>query len=160
GYEKFGEPSFKAYRVELVKPAILRGRAVDSDGQPLKGVKVRVSSPMAIDGRGYGSPGGAEAATDGAGRFELTGLPTGFTQPRTDRPEYYFGDLFTRHDVPGEDVTLRLVRAAKVRVAVLDKNGQPLARFKDAPIMVSVEPRGGLKIGTWGGSGNVNDEGT
>ena len=74
---------------------------------------------------------------------------------------YHFADLFTLHDVPASsEIRVTLDRACKVRVNVIDKSGNPLARFDNAPILVEMEPKDGSGIGKWGGSTEVTADGT
>src|ERR1035437_5040794 len=108
GYERLDEHTFKRYTVELAKSAVLRGSAVDTDGKPLKGVKVYASSVMALDGRGYGGSGELTTETDADGRFELKDLPVGYVQLGARAEGYHFSDLFTIHEVPATNVLLRL----------------------------------------------------
>ncbi len=160
GYERFGERTFKQLTVELAKSAALQGRVTDTEGKPLQGVKVSPSNVMAINGRGYTLPEPAGAVTDKDGTFALTNLPTGFTQFRIHHPAYYFGDLFTIHDVPGTNVLLRLTGAGTIRINVTDSEGHALCRYEGHEILVEVEPKGGSKVGSWGGSAKVKEDGT
>ncbi len=80
GHEPFGEHTFKQFTVELAKAAVFRGRVTDTDGKPLKGVKVHTSSVMAMDGLGYRGQEEVSAESDADGGFELTGLPVGYAQ--------------------------------------------------------------------------------
>jgi hypothetical protein len=159
GYERYGDRTYKHLAVELAKAAPLSGVVTDTDGKAINNVKVRASSVMAMDGRGYSGLDPREIATDEKGRFELAGLPEGFTQLHATAPGYYFGDLFTIHDVPSTNIVLRLSRAGGIQVSVFDRNGKALTRFEGSEVLVEVEPKGGHRIGTWGGSGMVNAEG-
>jgi 5-hydroxyisourate hydrolase-like protein (transthyretin family) len=160
GYERFGDRTFKRFTVELARSAVLRGRAADTDGKPLKGVKVYASSVMAMDGRGYGGHEELAAETDADGRFELKGLPVGFVQLGAWAQGYYFSDLFTIHDVPATNILLRLGGAGTIGISVYDKEGKALSQYEGHEILVEVEPKGGSKVGSWGGSAKVKDDGT
>jgi 5-hydroxyisourate hydrolase-like protein (transthyretin family) len=160
GYERFGDRTFRRFTVELAKSAILSGRAAGADGKPLKGVKVHASSVMAIDGRGYGGSEELTTETDADGRFELRGLPVGYVQLGARAQGYHFGDLFTIHEVPATDVQLRLGGAGVLQVRITDKDGNALAKLEGHEILVEVEPKGGAKIGSWGGSARVKDDGS
>lgn len=154
-----GERTYKPFTVELAKQAHLGGVVMDSDGQPLRNVKVRASSVMAMDGRGYRQPLSRQAETDDAGRFDFTGLPAGFLQLHASASGYHFGDLFTIYDVPSTNVVLRLKGAGGMLVTVVDKQGKAISQFEGNEVLVSVEPKGGSIIGSWGGSGKVNAQG-
>jgi hypothetical protein len=159
-YSQYRENSFRHFNTELSHLASVRGAVVDSDGKPLKGVTVRADSVMGINGRGYNSPDAKPATTDKSGQFEITGLPTGYTQLYASASGYHFSDLFTIHDVPATNLVLRLDGAGSVKVQVTDKSGAPLARFGGAELIVEIEPTGGSKIGSWGGSSTVHEDGT
>lgn len=160
GNERFSERTFKKFTVELASSAAVRGAVMDSDGRPVQGVKVSPANVMAMDGRGYPLPKSPPSVTDSNGVFVLTNLPTGFTQFHIYEEGYYFGELFTIHDVPGTNVVLRLTSAGGLQVTVRDKEGQRLSRCEGRPINVSVEPVEGSKVGSWGGGGTVKDDGT
>jgi 5-hydroxyisourate hydrolase-like protein (transthyretin family) len=159
GYERIGDRTFKQFTVELAKPAVLRGKATDTDGKPLKGVKVYASSVMAMDGRGYGGHEELGAETDADGLFELKGLPVGYVQLGARAQGYHFSDLFAIHDVPATNVLLRLGGAGTIHVSVTDHEGHALSRYEGHEILVEVEPKGGSKVGSWGGSAKVKDDG-
>ncbi len=163
-YDRLENISFRAFQVSLAKVASLRGIVVDSDEKPVAGVKVRAGSSLALDGRGYPSPDSpnrASVVTDDTGHFTLVELPVGFTTLSARAEGYYFGDLFTIHEVPADaEVRLRIVRACKVHVIVTDKAGKPLAKFEDGTINVSIEPKDGAGVGKWSGSGNIKPDGT
>jgi 5-hydroxyisourate hydrolase-like protein (transthyretin family) len=160
GYERFGDRTFRRYTVELAKSAAVSGRAADTDGKPFKGVKVYASSVMAIDVRGYSGNGELTTETDADGRFELKDLPVGYVQLGARAEGYHFSDLFTIHEVPATNVVLRLGGAGVLQVRVTDKEGNALAQYEGHAILVEVEPKGGSKIGSWGGSATVKDDGT
>ena len=73
---------------------------------------------------------------------------------------YHFSDPFTIYDVPATNVVLRLSRAGSIHVAVTDQDGKPLSRYEGHEVLVEVEPKGGSKVGSWGGSAKVKDDGT
>jgi len=154
------------FTVELAKAATIRGTVTDTAGQPIKGAKVRTSTEMALnglgydDGRHYEPPDEWSAVTDDGGRFELTGLPVGYAQLFATAEGYHFKDSLTIYDVPATNVVLQLARAGSIHVAVTDQEGKPLSRYEGHEILVEVEPKGGSKVGSWGGSTKVKDDGT
>ena len=88
-------------------------------------------------------------------------MPVGYTTLSARAEGYYFGDLFTIHEVPAAaEIRLRIVRACKVHVIVTDKAGKTLTKFEDGIINVSIEPKDGAGIGKWSGSGNIKPDGT
>jgi hypothetical protein len=148
----------RQYQVELAKAASIEGAAEDDAGQPLKGVSVTPNASMGIDGRGYNLVGRPQATTDEGGRFVLAGLASGYTQLRARLPGYCFSD-FTVHAVPGKDIVLRLARAGAVAVSVADAEGRAIAKWQGHPLLIEAEPKGGAKVGTWGGSAQVKEDG-
>ena len=159
-YEQFNERTYKTFSTELSKVATIRGLAVDGDGNPLAGVKVRADTLMGIDGRGYLLAAAPEAVTDAAGKFELDGLPTGYCQLWAQADGFSYGDVTSIYDVPATEVTLRLKRAGVIMVRVTDKQGKALSRYENNELLVSVEPKEGSKVGSWGGGATVKDDGS
>jgi hypothetical protein len=159
-------PEFLKFTVELAKVANIGGIVTDAEGNAIKGVKVRTLTEMASngfgydDGRHYEPPDTWSMETDDAGRFELTGLPVGYAQLYATARGYHFTDMHTIHDVPATNVVLRLRRASGILVKITDKDGNPLSRLDGNPVIVEVEPKEGSKIGSWGGSATVKDDGT
>ncbi len=164
GYDQLGERSFRTYSVSLAKASSQSGIVVDADGKPVKGVQVRADSLIALDGRGYpppDSPNPRSTLTDETGRFTLAGLPAGHATLNARADGYYFGDIFTLHEIPAPaEIRLKVSRACKVHVAVTDKAGKPLSTFENATVMVEIHPKDGAGIGKWSGSGNVAPDGT
>ena len=161
-----GRPALLTFSVELAKVAVIRGIVTDTEGNPVKGAKVRPMEILASNGLGYDNGfdydpyESANFETDDAGHFELTGLPTGFAQLSASAPGYFFGDSATIHDVPDTNTVLRLARAGGIQISVTDKNGKALSRLEGRPLQVNVEPKEGSKVGSWGGGATVKDDGT
>ena len=159
-------PEFLKFAVELAKVASIRGIVTDAEGTAIKGVKVRTQTEIASngfgynDGRHYEPPDTWSVETDDAGRFELTGLPAGYAQLYATARGYHFSDLHTIHEVPATNVVLRLRRASGILVKIIDKDGRPLSRLDGNPLIVEVVPKEGSKVGSWGGSATVKDDGT
>jgi hypothetical protein len=160
GYEKFTERTFKRFTIELAKLASVSGTVTDGEGKPLPNAQVRVDSAMGMDARGYWLPDAPPAVTDANGHFELTRLPAGYLRLSASAPGYHSQSDRTIYDVPSANVALRLFSAGGMRVMVADKSGKAISRFGDNPIMVSVEPKEGSRIGSWGGVATVRDDGT
>jgi 5-hydroxyisourate hydrolase-like protein (transthyretin family) len=160
GYHQFGERAFKQFNIDLAQATSVQGTVTDTKAQPLKGIKVRASNVMAIDGRGYNSTETREATTDDAGRFELTALPAGFTQLRAHAPGYYFGDVSSVYATPTTNIVLRMTPAGRIFIAVQDKHGNALGKYEGATILVNVEPKEGTRLGSWSGSAQVKPDGS
>jgi hypothetical protein len=155
GYESFRENGFREMNVELITEAKLDGVVTDGSGKPVEGAKVR-ATPLAIDGRGYASPGRAEAVTDARGRFSLTGLPQGFAELWCNAEGYFQPESVGKlHDVPAANVALKLVGTGRLKVTVVGPDGKPAG----ADVNVHVNPPGD-PIGKWGGSAQLRPDGT
>lgn len=154
GYAQFAKDTLKAYTVMLAPPARVAGVVKDQDGKPVAGVKVRADATVAVDGFGYILAGGkAEATTDAAGKFELTGLPAGTLRFFPHAKGYFPLDSLRQHKAPADDIELRVTATGTIKGRILDAAGQP-----DPKAQVSIYPEGGSKVGTWGASGNLNEK--
>jgi hypothetical protein len=80
GYYTFRGNTLKRFPTVRLAPAVLiAGSATDTDGKPLQGVTIRADGCMGVDGVGYPLAQSPQTTTDDKGRFELAGLPRGFT---------------------------------------------------------------------------------
>ena len=145
GYANLSDqPSWSDHNAELAPAVALSGIVADEDGNPLEGVDVRLSGGS-YDGR---------VQTDEDGRFVADQVPAGTINVRTYKEGYVRVGLGADVEAPAEDVELEMVRSARVEIVV---------DFGDAAkpesYLVSIEPEGGLEVGTWGGSANVDASG-
>jgi hypothetical protein len=157
GYEEFKGDTLKEHLVRLSPPATFKGTIVDNaTGQPVKDVTVRADSVMGPDGKGYRLPKRAEATTDDKGTFAIDGLPHGHCQPFAHAAGYSMVDVLTVQTVPTpEGLKLRVVQAGTIKATVATPGGGP----PQQQYMVNLEPEGGSKIGSYGGSGSVDAKG-
>jgi len=157
------KPAYAKYAVELAKAARLTGVVTDPEGNPVRGAKVHPLEVMASNGQSYGNGWEFEpydkstVETDAAGRFEFTGLPTGYAMVSVSVPGYAFGDASTIHDVPG-DIGLRLSHPCGIQGKVVDDSGVPLTNFR-GHLMVRIGARD-FKTGSAGGTAPVKADGT
>lgn len=156
-YARFGAHTFRQYRAALAKAATLKGIVTDTEGKPLEGIRVYPTSLKALDGQRYGYPE-VETVTDRAGKFEFTGLPVGSAQLSATSPDHCRGSLNVA--VPTNNVVLQMSRAGKLHVTVVDREGKPMSRYENKKLIVEVEDKGGARVGAWGGSATVKDDGT
>ncbi len=154
----YGAHTFKRFTAELAKAATFTGLVIDSEGKPLVDVELQPLVVLALNGRPYKTPKTVKATTDQSGRFELSGLPTGYVQLWTSTPGFRFVDHSRYYEVPRTDAIVRLSRAGAIRVSVTDIDGRALSRFEDRPLIVEIKPKDGS--GTWGGSVAVREDGT
>lgn len=157
GYQQITDGMAKKYATDLSKAAKVTGTVLDTDGKPVPNVKVRADNTMGIDGRGYPLPEHPEATTDDQGQFTLDGLPTGYAQFFAHAENYFPLESLKLHAVPVErSLELRIVRTGAVKGVVVDKRtGKPTT----AGGSIHVEGPG-ERIGKWGGSMNLNPDGT
>ena len=155
GYAEFRRNTLKRYTVELSTAAVLRGTVADTDGKPVAGVNVRVDSVIGPDGRGYLLPDPLQATTNDKGAFELTGLPHGHAQIFAYGNHYQMLDVLKLYTVPEDHVELRLTATGTIKGKVLARDGKRATNGN-----VEVEPEGGAKIGSWGGSSNTKADGS
>jgi len=122
--------------LDLPAGGALRGRVLDSDGQPIPGAKVFVWQAQKRRGISLSSdpgvPSGAE--TDADGQFEVTQLPAEILVDVEIRKKGWPSKLV--EDVPVGDslVEISLEAGADLDLQVLDPQGEPLAM---AEVMVS-----------------------
>jgi hypothetical protein len=154
GYGRFDDqPRWQTYDSGLARPGLVAGRVVDDAGKPLADAEVRVGDVTANPGGRYESPLGYTFRSGPDGRFRADQLPIGTATLWVHKPGYVRPGLGQPIPIPKEDVELTMIQSARLVVTV-DFTG------KDRPkgYIVNIEPEGGSKIGTWGGSGNINEK--
>jgi hypothetical protein len=112
---------------------------------------VRLADVVAADGVRYESPAEYIAKTDADGRFALDGVPVGQSTVRVHKPLYVRPGLGMKIEAPAKDVELRMSRAAHARVHIEFAGARP------AQYLVEITPKGGNKIGSWGGSAQIDE---
>jgi len=161
-YDNRNGHGFLDLEVLLAGAESLRGRVVDTGGNPVRDVEVRARGVWGIDGLDYECSQEPTATTDEDGRFELHSLPRGFSALRCRAPSLHqksiSSDLFTVGTRPWEEpeeATIVVEGTGTVRGRVLGEDGKPPQRT----FIVNIEPKGGAKIGTWGGSRQCEEDG-
>jgi hypothetical protein len=153
GYARFDDqPRWQSYDCGLARPAAVSGRITDDAGQPLEGVDVRLDNVQPAAGGRYESPVGYTVKTDAEGRFRAEQVPRGTATIWVHKPGYCRPGLGLPIVTPKDDIELRMMKSAGVRVTV-DFTGKE----RPAGYMVSIAPEGGEAVGTYGGSGNIDD---
>ena len=156
GDDAFGSDTLKEFTVYLATAARVTATVTDIAGKPVAGVIVRADDIMGPDGGGYPLATSVEAKTDADGHVELTGLPRGYCRPYAHAKGYAMLNVLEVHPVPSERISLRVTATGTVSGKVTRIGGGAL----DADYVISIEPEGGLRIGSWGGSGQVKPDGT
>lgn len=146
----------------ISRRASLKGVVVDDKGNPIPGVKVSARNTVAIDGLGYQCASEPVATTDAKGGFEISSLPEGFTGMRCRAPALHqktsIFELYRVSSRPWEeraDVKIVMTGTGVVRGKVVGKDGKAPTRS----FVVNLEPKGGSRIGTWGGSMQCDEGG-
>jgi hypothetical protein len=152
GYAKFDDqPRWQAFDSGLARAASVVGRITDNAGQPLADVEVRLSDVTASGGR-YESPHGYSVLTDKDGRFRAERVPVGKATIWVYKSGYCRPGLGQPITTPATDVELKMLKSARVVVTV-DFTGTQRPK---GGYLVRIVPDGGEKVGTYGGSGNID----
>jgi Carboxypeptidase regulatory-like domain len=152
GYAQFDEqPRWLSYTCGLARPAPLRGRVIDPAGQPLADVDVRLGDVVSNSGGGYESLFEYSFKTDAEGRFSTDQLPAGRATVWVHKAGYCRPGLGLKITTPKTDVELTMTRSGRIRVTV-DFG----AKERPGGYIVRLAPEGGERIGSYGGSGNID----
>jgi hypothetical protein len=154
-YQRYDEqPRWQQFDAGLARGGAVSGRVVDDEGKPLADADVRLGNVTPQGGGRYQSPNDYEAKTDADGRFRIEPVPVGNVAIWVHKSGYVRPGLGQSVKTPSEDVELRMGKSASVRV-VIDFTGKE----RPTGYMVRIAPEGGEKIGSYGGSGDINAEG-
>jgi len=150
-------PEYYEFEVGLAQAQCIRGRVTDGDGDPIEGVEVSACNVIGADGFGYPSDKEGSARTDGQGRFEICDLPTGFTNIRCRAESLYLeGWVFDVYPIPSDSIRLTMTGTARITGRVVDGDG----KARSGRINLYIEAAGAVRIGKWGWSGLINEDGT
>ncbi len=161
GYGQFdAQPHWQSYQTGLAHPTVISGRVTDDAGQPIADVEVRLQDVTSAGGERYESPSGFTFKTDADGHFRGDKIPVGKGTIWIHKPGYTrpgLGLSVTMPDIgsvaPVANVELTMTKSAQLHVTVdFSKTKRPQG------YIVEIEPEGGNKVGTWGGSGNISDK--
>ncbi len=147
----------------LITPGSLQGSVTDPDGNPIRGLQVEAENTMGIDGLGYICVQKPSTTTDGNGQFTLSSLPEGYTQIRCRAPSLHqetnLFEIYRVSNFPEErskDIHIIMTGTGVVEGKVTGPNGNP----PSCEFIVEIEPKGGHKVGSWGGSMKCKPDGT
>ncbi len=137
--------------------ASIKGIVTDPDGNPITGVKVSAMNTIGIDGLGYDCTDAKPSTTDKEGRFEIRSLPKGFTLIRCRASSLHQETSISElYDIPSDDIRIIMTGTGIVRGKVVGRDGKPPTR----EFIVELEPREGVKVGSWGGSMQCEKDGS
>jgi hypothetical protein len=152
GYARFdGQPRWASYDCGLARPAAVSGRVFDEAGRPLADVEVRIHDVATDVGGRYESPDGYDCRTDADGRFHSDRVPVGHATIWVYKRGYCRPGLGLPIATPAKDIELSMLKSAGLRVTVEFAGARPPGGY-----IVQIEPEGGSKVGSWGGSGDVD----
>ncbi|MEI8018811.1 MAG: carboxypeptidase regulatory-like domain-containing protein [Schlesneria sp.] len=152
GYAQYdNEAKWSEHNSELAKPGTVSGRVVDSLGGPLADATVRIDNDDVTNLGGYEIPDDSIAKTDAEGRFSFVSTPISTATVRVSKPGYVRPGLGLTIEVPVPNLKLVMQSAAKLKVTV-----DFSAAIREGQYLVHIEPEGGEKIGSWGGSGQID----
>ena len=152
GHAKFDDqPKWQSFDVALARAALVTGRIIDDEGQPLADVEVRIAN-VAVEGGGrYESPLGYTVKTGKDGRFKAEQVPVGKATIWVHKPGYIRPGLGQPIAMPQHDVELKMTKSASLEVTIDFGD-----KVRPQGYIVHIAPEGGEKIGSYGGSGNIN----
>jgi hypothetical protein len=159
-YEDFPANIFQEFAVELARSVSVSGRAVDEQGRGVAGLRVIAANTLLATNVPYRTLEKPVTSTDVSGNFTLENLPAGLVQIWIQSTNYFHTNIFNFYPAPGNEVLLHVQRCGALRVRVEDTSGNAIVRLNDRTIQVSVEPVGGSVVGSWGGSADVQADGT
>jgi 5-hydroxyisourate hydrolase-like protein (transthyretin family) len=150
-------PEYLKFKIDLARSECVKGVVLDEDGKPAKGVKVSARQVLSADGSGYSCPGNPSSTTDNLGRFEICSLPRGQISIRSGTTTVHLKkSIFEPYPVPSDNIKLVVTGTATIRGKVVDETG----KRPPGGIMLKLEPEGGNKPGSWGGSWNLSADGS
>ena len=113
--------------VYLAPAASAAGKVIDTNGDPVPELRIRVRDARGFDGQVYAPVEDRDfIPTDEEGRFLFTDLPEGYFSIAIDRRSDWLllsGDL---HRAPADDIRLLVARAG-IRGKVVDHTGKPVS---------------------------------
>jgi hypothetical protein len=112
---------------------------------------VRIGDVAAEGGGRYETPDGYSVKTDKDGRFRVAEVPIGKASVWVHKAGYVRPGLGPKITTPTNDIELTMTRSARVEVRV-DFTGKK----RPQGYIVRIAPEGGEKVGSWGGSGNID----
>lgn len=152
-YARFGtDPHWQSFDTSLAPSASLEGKVTDESGQPLADVRVSISEIKLIPENHYRNPADhVGTKSDAQGHFRIDDIPTGPVSLSAMKEGYAHLGSLHRIPAPQKDLEIKMGLSAILRVTV----EFPLDNRPESYI-VELEPEGGPKVGTYGGSANIN----
>jgi hypothetical protein len=146
-------PRWYPYNTGLSRSSSITGQVTDEAGQPLADVDVQLDDMTVASNLIYESPKGYSLKTDAAGRFQSNEVPAGNAAIWVRKPGYCRPGLGLKVTLPAKDVKLTMKKSARIVVTVdFSRSARP------NEYLVQIAPEGGERVGSWGGSGSIDDK--
>ncbi|MBC8290062.1 MAG: carboxypeptidase regulatory-like domain-containing protein [Planctomycetes bacterium] len=143
------QPGWSSHASGLAPAVELSGVVKDPEGKPVKGARVGLRDLVTKGGVHYGKK---ELVTDKNGRFQTDQIPAGKVTLWAHKTGFLPATEVAQS--PTKNVELKLGLAGELEITVdFGEKG------KKGGYIVNIEEAAGSKIGSWGGSANVNDKG-
>jgi hypothetical protein len=154
GYARFdAQPRWQSYQTGLSRPASVAGKIVDENKKPLADVEVRIGDTVGKSGGRYETAVEAKVKTAVDGTFRVEQIPIGSASIWVNKAGYVRPGLGPNFTTPKTDFQLTMMKAAKAVVTV-DFGGKE----RPKAYIVDMAPEGGNVVGSYGGSGHINDK--
>lgn len=147
------QPRWELYESGLARPATVAGRLSDDAGAPLADAEVRFQNVTTSSGARYESAVPTILKTGADGRFRTQQIPLGKATVWVHKAGYSRPGLGQEITTPNESIKLTMTRAGRIVVTV-DFTGKQ----RPQGYIVKLEPEGGEVVGSYGGSGQINDK--
>jgi hypothetical protein len=147
------QPGWHEFNSGLARATEVSGQVLDDAGKPLQDVRVRLDNVVAADGSWYqqADENAYECLTSSTGHFRMASVPRGACSVWISKKGYCYHGLGPKIQTPKSALVLTMNASAQLVISV-DFGQMP----RPAAYIVELEPEGGNKIGTWGGSGNID----
>jgi hypothetical protein len=146
------QPGWREFNSELSHPGPVSGQVVDREGKPLSDATVTLRSVTAANDTEYDSPDDYKTQTDADGKFQLEMVPVGTARITAYKDGLVRRGLGQPIEMPSSDLKLSMTPAAQLVVKVSFEDDRP------PNYIVNLEPEGGNKVGSWGGSAHIDDQ--
>lgn len=155
GYKTLdGQPGWHRSDCRLSRAASLSGRVTDEAGRPLADVVVQLRDILPEGSTsGYRLPTDELCKTDAQGRFGWDQAPIGKARIMLSKAGYLLRGLGPTISIPVKDAVFKMEKSAQIGVTVeFPGNRRP------TDYLVEIEPATGGGVGTWGGSGSIDQQ--
>ena len=156
GQLSFKKTTYREVTAVLAPATKVKVKVVGSKQQPLPNAEIRIASCTTTDGKLYEIARPDKFECNENGEATLDDIPHGELRFSSRVRGYYLNSVTNTYKTDQETIELKLQATGSVTIFVADAKGEPIT----SKYMVEIEPEEGGGVGTWGGSANVNKEGT